>query len=176
MRFLVTSFSFFLVAGVFALLMRIQLARAENNFLGPEVYNRLFTMHGTVMMYLFAVPFQEGLAALLLPWLLGARDLAYPRLTAFSYWVFLFSGLIFFSGFLFDAVADIGWFAYTPLSAPAFAGKGIDFLGGGTGRGGSGRHRGRRGTDDLDSAPACAGHVARQACRSMPGPGWRRPS
>jgi cytochrome c oxidase subunit I+III len=127
MRFLVTSFSFFLVSGVFALLMRIQLARAENDFLGPETYNQLFTMHGTVMMYLFAVPFQEGLAALLLPWLLGARDLAYPRLTAFSYWVFLFSGLIFFSGFLFDAVADIGWFAYTPLSAPAFAGKGIDF-------------------------------------------------
>ena len=127
MRFLVTSFSFFLIAGVFALLMRVQLARAENTFLGPEAYNRLFTMHGTVMMYLFAVPFQEGLAALLLPWLLGARDLAYPRLTAFSYWVFLFSGLIFFSGFLFDAVADVGWFAYTPLSAPAFAGKGIDF-------------------------------------------------
>jgi cytochrome c oxidase subunit I+III len=127
MRFLVTSFSFFLVAGIFALLMRIQLARAENNFLGPEVYNRLFTMHGTIMMYLFAVPFQEGLAALLLPWMLGGRDLAYPRLTAFSYWVFLFSGLIFFSGFLLDAVADIGWFAYTPLSAPAFAGKGIDF-------------------------------------------------
>lgn len=127
MRFLVTSFSFFLVAGVFALLMRIQLARAENDFLGPEVYNRLFTMHGTVMMYLFAVPFQEGLAAMLLPWMLGSRDLAYPRLTAFSYWVFLFSGLIFFSGFLFDAVADIGWFAYTPLSSPAFASKGIDF-------------------------------------------------
>lgn len=127
MRFLFTSFTFFLVSGVFALLMRIQLARADNIFLGPETYNQLFTMHGTVMMYLFAVPFQEGLAALLLPWLLGSRDLAYPRLTAFSYWVFLFSGLIFFSGFLFDAVADIGWFAYTPLSAPAFAGKGIDF-------------------------------------------------
>jgi cytochrome c oxidase subunit I+III len=126
-QFLVTSFSFFLVAGLFALLMRVQLARAENTFLGPEAYNRLFTMHGTIMMYLFAVPFQEGLAALLLPWLLGSRDLAYPRLTAFSYWVFLFSGLIFFSGFLFDAVADVGWFAYTPLSAPAFAGKGIDF-------------------------------------------------
>lgn len=126
-QFLVTSFSFFLISGVFALLMRVQLIRAENDFLGPEVYNRLFTMHGTIMMYLFAVPFQEGLAALLLPWLLGSRDLAYPRLTAFSYWVFLFSGLIFFSGFLFDAVADIGWFAYTPLSAPAFAGKGIDF-------------------------------------------------
>jgi cytochrome c oxidase subunit I+III len=127
MQFLVTSFSFFLVAGIFGLLMRVQLARAENTFLGPEVFNRLFTMHGTIMMYLFAVPFQEGLAALLLPWMMGSRDLAYPRLTAFSYWVFLFSGLIFFSGFLFDAVADIGWFAYTPLSAPAFASSGIDF-------------------------------------------------
>lgn len=126
-RFLATSCTFFLVSGVFALLMRIQLARADNDFLGPETYNQLFTMHGTVMMYLFAVPFQEGLAALLLPWMLGGRDLAYPRLTAFSYWVFLFSGLIFFSGYLFDQVADIGWFAYTPLSAPAFAGKGIDF-------------------------------------------------
>jgi len=126
-QFLVTSFSFFLISGAFALLMRIQLARADNTFLAPETYNQLFTMHGTIMMYLFAVPFQEGLAALLLPWMLGARDLAYPRLTAFSYWVFLFSGLIFLSGFLFDAVADIGWFAYTPLSAPAFAGKGIDF-------------------------------------------------
>lgn len=126
-RFLVTSFSFFLVSGVFALLIRIQLARPENTFIGPEVFNRLFTMHGTIMMYLFAVPFQEGLAALLLPWMLGTRDLAYPRLTAFSYWVFFFSGLIFFSGFLFDAVADIGWFAYTPLSAPAFATRGIDF-------------------------------------------------
>lgn len=126
-QFLITSSSFFLIGGAFALLLRIQLARADNAFLGPETYNQLFTMHGTIMMYLFAVPFQEGLAALLLPWLLGARDLAYPRLTAFSYWVFLFSGLIFLSGFLFDAVADIGWFAYTPLSAPAFAGKGIDF-------------------------------------------------
>jgi cytochrome c oxidase subunit I+III len=126
-RFLVTSFTFFLISGAFALLMRIQLAQSDNTFLGPEVYNRLFTMHGTIMMYLFAVPFQEGLAALLLPWMLGARDLAFPRLTAFSYWVFVFSGLIFFSGFLFDAVADFGWFAYTPLSSPAFAKRGIDF-------------------------------------------------
>jgi cytochrome c oxidase subunit I+III len=127
MQFLFTSFTFFLIAGVLALLMRLQLARAENDFLGPDAYNQMFTMHGTIMMYLFAVPFQEGLAALLLPWLLGSRDLAYPRLTAFSYWVFFFSGLIFLSGFLFDAVADVGWFAYTPLSSPAFANRGIDF-------------------------------------------------
>jgi cytochrome c oxidase subunit I+III len=126
-RYMVTAFSFFLVSGVFALLMRVQLAVPENTFLGPEVYNRLFTMHGTTMMYLFAVPFMEGMAALFLPFMLGTRDLAYPRLTALSYWVFLFSGLVFYSGFLFDMVADIGWFAYTPLSAPAFAQPGIDF-------------------------------------------------
>ncbi len=126
-RYMVTAFSFFLVSGVFALLMRVQLAVPENTFLGPEVYNRLFTMHGTTMMYLFAVPFMEGMAALFLPFMLGTRDLAYPRLTALSYWVFLFSGLTFYSGFLFDMVADIGWFAYTPLSAPAFAQPGIDF-------------------------------------------------
>jgi cytochrome c oxidase subunit I+III len=126
-QYMVTAFSFFLVSGVFALLMRIQLTVPENTFMGPEVYNRLFTMHGTTMMYLFAVPFMEGMAALFLPFMLGSRDLAYPRLTALSYWVFLFSGLIFYSGFLFDMVADIGWFAYTPLSAPAFAKEGIDF-------------------------------------------------
>src|SRR5690606_14081109 len=88
---------------------------------------RMFTMHGTTMMYLFAVPFMEGLAAPLLPYMLGARDLAYPRLTSLSYWTYLFSGLIFYSGFLFDRIADVGWFAYTPLSAPQFAGPGIDF-------------------------------------------------
>jgi cytochrome c oxidase subunit I+III len=126
-QYMVTAFSFFLVSGVFALLMRVQLAVPDNTFIGPEVYNRLFTMHGTTMMYLFAVPFMEGMAALFLPFMLGTRDLAYPRLTALSYWVFLFSGLTFYSGFLFDMVADIGWFAYTPLSAPSFALPGIDF-------------------------------------------------
>ncbi len=126
-RYMATAFSFFLIAGVFALLMRIQLAVPDNHFLGPVDYNRLFTMHGTTMMYLFAVPFMEGLAAVFLPFMLGTRELAYPRLTALSYWVYLFSGLTFFSGYLFDMVADVGWFAYTPLSAPAFATSGIDF-------------------------------------------------
>ena len=126
-RYIVTAFSFFLIAGVFALLMRVQLAVPANTFLGPDVYNQLFTMHGTTMMYLFAVPFMEGLAILFLPFMLGIRDLAYPRLTAFSYWIFLFSGVTFYSGFLFDMVSDVGWFAYTPLSSPAFAKPGIDF-------------------------------------------------
>lgn len=126
-RYIVTAFTFFLISGALALLMRVQLAIPENDFMGPEVYNRMFTMHGTTMMYLFAVPFMEGLAALMLPFMLGTRDLAYPRLTALSFWTYLFSGLIFYSGFLFDQIADVGWFAYTPLSAPAFAKGGIDF-------------------------------------------------
>jgi cytochrome c oxidase subunit I+III len=112
---------------LFALVLRVQLAVPENTVVGPQAYNRLFTMHGTTMIYLFAVPFMEGLAALMLPMMLGTRDLAYPRLTAMSYWVFLSSGLIFFSGFLFDKIAEVGWFAYTPLSAPPFATSGIDF-------------------------------------------------
>ena len=127
LRIMVTAFSFFLIAGIFALLMRLQLAVPESSLIGPREFNRLFTMHGTTMIFLFAVPFLEGLAALYLPFMLGTRDLAFPRLTALSYFVFLSSGLIFFSGYLVDRVADIGWFAYTPLSAPAFAGSGIDF-------------------------------------------------
>ncbi len=127
LRIVVTALSFFLIAGVFALLMRLQLAVPEGKVMGPHEYNRAFTMHGTTMIYLFAVPFLEGMAALFLPFMLGTRDLAYPRLTALSFFVFLASGLIFFGGFLVDQVANVGWVAYTPLSAPKFAAKGIDF-------------------------------------------------
>ena len=126
-RFMITAFAFFLVGGILALLMRVQLAVSENDFLGAEVYNQLFTMHGSTMMFLFAVPFLEGLALYLLPMMVGSRDVAYPRLTAFGYWVYLFGGLIFYASFLFDMVPDAGWFAYTPLSGPAYSGKALDF-------------------------------------------------
>jgi hypothetical protein len=85
-RFMVTAFIFFLIGGVLALLMRIQLAVSDNTFLGPETYNQLFTMHGSTMMFLFAVPFLEGLALYMLPLMIGSRDVAFPRLTAFGYW------------------------------------------------------------------------------------------
>jgi heme/copper-type cytochrome/quinol oxidase subunit 1 len=73
-------------------------------------------MHGSTMMYLFAVPFLEGLALYLLPLMIGSRDVAFPRLTAFGYWTYLFGGLVFYASFVFGQVPDAGWFAYTPLS------------------------------------------------------------
>ncbi|MEX0653694.1 MAG: cytochrome c oxidase subunit I [Phycisphaeraceae bacterium] len=126
-RFMLTAFIFFLLGGVLALLMRVQLAVSENEFLGPQVYNQLFTMHGSTMMYLFAVPFLEGLALYLLPMMLGSRDVAFPRLTAFSYWMFLFGGIIFYASFVTGDVPDAGWFSYTPLSGPEYTGTRQDY-------------------------------------------------
>jgi cytochrome c oxidase subunit I+III len=127
-RFMATAFLFFLIGGVLALLMRIQLAVGENTFIGPQVYNELFTMHGSTMMFLFAVPFLEGLAVYLLPPMIGARDVAFPRMTAYGYWVYLFGGIIFYASYFFGAIPDIGWFGYTPLSTTRFTpGVSTDF-------------------------------------------------
>ena len=84
--FLITSFFFFLVGGVLAMLIRAQLATPHSAFVGPDVYNQFFTMHGTIMMFLFAIPMFEGMAIYLLPKMLGTRDLAYPRLSSYGYW------------------------------------------------------------------------------------------
>ncbi len=128
MRFIVTGFIFFLVGGLMALLMRAQLAVPENTFLGAELYNQLFTMHGTTMMFLFAIPMLEGLALYLLPLMLGTRDVPFPRLNSFGYWLYLFGGLFVFSSFLTGQVPDAGWFAYVPLSAGLFSPDlGMDF-------------------------------------------------
>ncbi|MEX0741645.1 MAG: cbb3-type cytochrome c oxidase subunit I, partial [Phycisphaeraceae bacterium] len=126
-RYMITSLTFFAIAGVFALLMRVQLAVPDKDWLHPDTFNALFTMHGSTMMYLFAVPFLEGLALYLLPMMIGSRDVAFPRLTAFSYWMYLIGGLIMYASFFFGHVPDAGWFAYTPLSGPAFADRGLDF-------------------------------------------------
>src|SRR5690606_32124176 len=93
LRYIATAFAFFLAGGVAALLMRTQLAVPENEFLDADTYNELFTLHGTTMMFLFAVPIAEGLGAYIVPLMIGARDLAFPRLNAFGYWCFLFGGL-----------------------------------------------------------------------------------
>ncbi len=127
-RFMSASFIFFSLAGIIALIMRIQLAVPDNNFIGPKVYNELFTMHGSTMMYLVLLPFLEGFAIFLLPAILGSREMAFPRMSAFSFWVFFSGGLVFFSGFLFDAVPDAGWFVYPPLSSSKYSGLGLDFL------------------------------------------------
>ncbi len=107
--------------------MRLQLARPEGHVVGPDAYNRLFTTHGSTMMFLFAVPVMQGVGTYLVPLMLGARNMAFPRLAAYSYFTYLIGGLLLYAGFAFDAGPDAGWFAYTPLSGPAFSpGKRVD--------------------------------------------------
>ncbi len=115
--YLVTSFGFFMIGGLMAMLMRAELAQPGLQFLSNEQYNQLFTMHGTIMLLLYATPILFGFANYIVPLQIGAPDVAFPRLNAFSYWAFLFGGLIAVSGFLTPGgAADFGWFAYTPLS------------------------------------------------------------
>jgi cytochrome c oxidase subunit 1 len=117
LMYLVTSFGFFVAGGVMAMLMRAELARPGLQFLSPEQYNQLFTMHGTVMLLLFATPLFFAFGNLVMPLQIGAPDVAFPRLNAFSYWLFLFGGLTAMSSFLTPGGApDFGWTAYTPLS------------------------------------------------------------
>jgi cytochrome c oxidase subunit I+III len=127
-RFVVTALIFFLIGGIQAILMRIQLGTPENTFLDPETYNQIFSMHGITMLFLFAVPIGEGLAIYFGPLMLGARDMPFPRLNAFGYWAYLFGGLFLYASFLVGAAPDGGWFAYVPLTGPDYSpGDNIDF-------------------------------------------------
>ncbi|MFA7429769.1 MAG: cytochrome c oxidase subunit I [Rhodospirillaceae bacterium] len=119
--FIVTGFVFFLIGGILALLLRLQLAVPDNTLIGPDAYNQIFTMHGTAMMFLVAVPIMEGFAVYLLPQMLGARDLPFPRLSAFGYWCYVLGGVLLYSSFLFGAAPKDGWFMYTPLSLSEFS-------------------------------------------------------
>src|SRR5581483_11181759 len=114
MRYIYTSFAFFFVAGILALVMRVQLAGPDRDVVGPQLYNELFTVHGTTMIFLFNTPVLAGFGNYLVPLMIGTRDMAFPRLNAFSYWVFLFSGIFFYAGFVAGRPPDGGWFAYTP--------------------------------------------------------------
>ena len=121
-RLMLTGFFFLLLGGSFdSVMMRLQLAVPDNHFLSPQLYNELFTNHGTVVMFLVILPIFEGFAILTLPLLLGTRELPFPRLGAFSYWAVLFGGLLYYSATLFKLVPDAGWFAYTPLSGPTYS-------------------------------------------------------
>lgn len=122
------AFGFFLAGGLMALFMRTELATPGLQFLSNEQYNQLFTMHGTLMLLLFATPMVFAFANLILPFQIGAPDVAFPRLNAFSFWLFLFGGLIVLSGFITPGgAADFGWTAYTPLStAVSSPGAGAD--------------------------------------------------
>src|SRR5690554_2643357 len=128
LRFMVTGGIFFLIGGLLAMLIRAQLAFPGNEFLSHEAYNQIFTMHGTVMMFLFAIPVLEGLALYLIPKMIGARDLVCPRLSAFGYFCYLFGGIILLSSLVLEMAPASGWFMYTPLSSGDYSpGKGSDF-------------------------------------------------
>jgi cytochrome c oxidase subunit I+III len=128
-RFMITAFCFFGLGGILAVLMRLQLARPDNTLLGPDKYNQIFTMHGSTMMFLFAVPMMfEALSVYVIPLMVGARNIAFPRLNAFSYYVYLFGGIMLWIAFIYNTGPDVGWFAYVPLSGPAYTpGKRADF-------------------------------------------------
>jgi cytochrome c oxidase subunit I len=115
--YLVTSFAFFMIGGVMALIIRAELAQPGLQLVNEETYNQLFTMHGTIMLLLFATPLFVGFANVIMPVQIGSPDVAFPRLNMFSYWLFLFGGLMVISGFLTPGgAADFGWTAYSPLS------------------------------------------------------------
>jgi cytochrome c oxidase subunit I len=115
--YLVTSFGFFLLAGLMAIFMRAELARPGNQLITNEQFNQLFTMHGTIMLLLFATPLFVGFTNVIMPLQIGSPDVAFPRLNMFSYWLFLFGGLIVVGGFFTpEGAASFGWFAYAPLN------------------------------------------------------------
>lgn len=119
--FLIVATSFFVIGGILAMLIRAQLATPGSAFMAPEVYNQIFTMHGTVMMFLFAIPFFEAMSMLMLPGMLGTRDLAFPRLGAYGLWVYIFGGSAVIVAMLMGLAPDGGWFMYPPLSSAAFS-------------------------------------------------------
>ena len=127
LRIIFTAFIFFVLGGILALFMRLQLMQPENGVLGPDLYNQFFTTHGTSMMFLFAVPVMEGMGIYLVPLMVGTRNLAFPRLNALGYYVYLIGGILLYVGLILNVGPDAGWFAYVPLSGPEYSpGKRVD--------------------------------------------------
>src|SRR3981081_2825963 len=123
-----TAFFFFLIGGLEALLIRAQLAQPNGHVLTANEYNSLFTMHGLTMIFLVVMPLSAALFNYFVPIMIGARDVAFPRLNAFSYWVFLFGGLFLYSSFIFGGPPNGGWFGYAPLTTPQYSpGPGLTF-------------------------------------------------
>src|SRR3954471_21303264 len=128
LRYIVTAFAFLLAGGIEAAIFRLQLSWSNLHVLTPEQYDQLFTMHGMTMIFLYAGPVLSGFSNYLWPLLLGARDMALPRLNALSYWIYLFAGLFLYASFLWGAVPNDGWFNYVPYAAKSFSpGLNIDF-------------------------------------------------
>ena len=123
-----TAFLFFLIGGIEALVIRSQLAGPENHLVNAEVFNQMFTMHGTTMIFLAVMPLAASFFNFMVPLMIGARDVAFPRLNAFSYWVFLFGGVFLHLSFVFGGAPNVGWFAYSNLTSSQYSpGHGVDF-------------------------------------------------
>jgi cytochrome c oxidase subunit 1 len=120
-RYIVTAMVFLLFGGIASLVMRLQLATPESGLISAQRYDELFTMHGTTMMFLFAVPVMEAMAVFLVPLMVGTRAISFPRLNAFSYFTYLAGGVLLWVAFLLNIAPDAGWFAYVPLSGPEFS-------------------------------------------------------
>jgi cytochrome c oxidase subunit I+III len=128
LKYLYTGLAFFVIGGIEALLLRVQLAQPNLGVLEPEAFNQLFTMHGTTMMFLFAIPVLSGFGNYLVPLMIGTRDMAFPRLNAFGYWVFLAAGIFLHSSFLIGRAPNAGWFNYVPLADEIYTpGPNVDF-------------------------------------------------
>jgi cytochrome c oxidase subunit 1/cytochrome c oxidase subunit I+III len=126
--YIVASVIFFILGGLEAVVMRLQLAQPENHLVSPQAYNELFTMHGTTMIFLVVMPILFGFANYIVPLQIGARDMAFPKLNAFSLWLFVFGGILLYYSFFAGAVPDTGWFSYAPLTERPFSmGQGVDY-------------------------------------------------
>src|SRR6202050_184445 len=126
--YIVYALIFLMIGGIEATVIRIQLMRPHTDFVSPQVFNRMFTMHGTTMIFFVVIPVMFGFANYLVPLMIGARDMAFPRLNAFSFWLTAFGGLLLYFSFLggsglygMGSAPDVGWFAYAPLTARAFS-------------------------------------------------------
>lgn len=127
-RFVVTSLIFFALGGLLALMMRLQLVQPENTLMGAEFYHQIMTMHGTTMMFFFAVPAMEGLGIYLVPLMLGTRDMSFPRLNAFGYYVYLIAGITLYLALFLGMAPNTGWFSYVPLAGIEYSpGRGVSF-------------------------------------------------
>jgi cytochrome c oxidase subunit 1 len=126
-RYMITAFVFFALGGLEAGLMRLQLSQPENAWIGPDLYNQIFTMHGTTMMFLFAVPMMTAVGLYFVPLMIGTRNVSSPRLNLYGYYTYVIGGAFLYTAFFLNNGPDAGWFAYTPLSGPQFSpGKRVD--------------------------------------------------
>src|SRR5579863_9025625 len=114
--YMFTAFTFFMLGGLEAELIRTQLAAANLQVLNPTAYDQVFTMHGTTMIFLFVMPMTTGLGNFVVPLMIGAKDMAFPRLNAFGYWMVALGGLFMYSSFVLGAAPNAGWFSYAPLT------------------------------------------------------------